>query len=226
MALMICPECGKQFSDETSVCPHCACQLKDIDLSVNSIMAGTKADPNGAAPAAGDDTGGSAYVYTPAEPPLYDRQKLTAVEIIGCFAVALFIALLLYHDYEMKLYRMRPDVNRAEFAVRALRQNVEIPPFEPAGGTARYFNAITMFALPAIMFFCLSMCSYLRIKSPFYKIICVALAALAVYFLAETRRVWMFTTEEAVGLKIIAFVFGGFCFTHLFYIIERKIERL
>lgn len=223
---MICPECGKQFPDEVSVCPHCACQLEDIDVSVNSITAGAKAGTEGAVPPAGDDTGGNADVYMPAAPPLYDRQKLTIVEIISCFAAALFIALLIYHSYEMKLYKMRPDVNRAEFAVRTLQQNVEIPPFEPAGGIARYFNAVTIFALPAIMFFCLSMCSYLRIKSPFYKIISVILAAAALYFLADANYSYLFTKEEAVGLKIISYVFGGFCFTHLFYILERKIERL
>jgi hypothetical protein len=222
---MICPECGKQFSDEVSVCPHCACPLKDIEASVNSILAGTKADPDEAAPPAAGEAG-SADAYTPSAPPLYDRQKLTVVEIISCFAVGLFIALMLYGDYEMKLYMKRPDVREAEHAIRFPGQNVEIPPFKPAGGIARYFNAITMFALPAIMFFCLSMCSYLRIKSPFYKIISVTLAALAVFFLSESRRVWMFTTEEIVGIQIISYVFGGFCFTHLFYILERKIERL
>jgi len=225
MALMICPECGKQFSDEVSVCPHCACPLKDIEASVNSILAGTKAGPDEAAPPAGDETG-SADVYTPAEPPLYNRQKPTAAEIISCFVAGLFIALMLYGDYEMKRYMKRSDVREAEYAVRFLGQNVEIPPFKPAGGIARYFNAVTIFAVPAIMFFCLSMCSYLRIKSPFYKIISVALAALAVYFLAESRRVWVFTDEEIIGIKIISYVFGGFCFTHLFYILERKIERL
>lgn len=224
---MICPECGKQFSDEVSVCPHCACPLEDIDASVNSITAGAKADLNGAAPpSAGGDNGGSAEVYTAAPPPLYDRQKLTAVEIIACFAAALFIAVTLYGDYETRVYRSRSDLTEAEYAVMVLRQNVAIPPFNPAGGISRYFNAVTIFALPAIMFFCLSMCSYLRIKSPFYKIISVILAAAAVYFLADANYSYLFTKEEAVGLKIISYVFGGFCFTHLFYILERKIERL
>jgi hypothetical protein len=225
MALMICPGCGKQFSDELSVCPGCDCSLKDIDSSVNLILAGTQAGPDDASPPAADETG-SAEVYTPAASPLYDRQKPTAAEIISCFIVGIFIATILYGDYEMKLYRTRPDVSHAEFAARTLRQNVEIPPFEPAGGIARYFNAVTLFALPAIMFFCLSMCSYLRMKSPFYKIISVTLAALAVYFLADANCSYLITKEEAVGLKIISYVFGGFCFTHLFYILERKIERL
>ncbi len=223
---MICPGCGKQFSDETSVCPRCACPLKDIDSSVNSITAGAKADPNGHAPAAGGEAGGKAEVYTPAAPPLYGRQKITVAEIIGCLAAALVIALMIYGDYEMKVYRTRSDVIEAEYAVKVLQQRVAIPPFKPAAGLARYFNALTLSALAAVMFFCLSVCSYLRMKSPFYKIISAAMAAAAVYFLADSNCSYLFTKEEAVGIKIIAYVFGGFCFTHLFYILERKIERL
>ena len=36
MALIKCPECGKEFSDKASACPNCGCPTSEINTSSNS----------------------------------------------------------------------------------------------------------------------------------------------------------------------------------------------
>lgn len=36
MALIKCPECGKEVSDRASACPNCGCPISDSNSSVNS----------------------------------------------------------------------------------------------------------------------------------------------------------------------------------------------
>lgn len=37
MGLIICPECGKQFSDKAKACPHCGCPLEVILNELSNI---------------------------------------------------------------------------------------------------------------------------------------------------------------------------------------------
>lgn len=38
MALIICPECGKEISDKSEVCIHCGCPLINTKCSINGIV--------------------------------------------------------------------------------------------------------------------------------------------------------------------------------------------
>lgn len=38
MALIICPECGKEFSDKASACPNCGCPISEMNVSVDSSV--------------------------------------------------------------------------------------------------------------------------------------------------------------------------------------------
>lgn len=35
MALIKCPECGKEFSDTATTCPHCAIRQKQLNMERN-----------------------------------------------------------------------------------------------------------------------------------------------------------------------------------------------
>lgn len=37
MALVNCPECGKEFSDKAQACPNCACPISEIAAATNSV---------------------------------------------------------------------------------------------------------------------------------------------------------------------------------------------
>ena len=38
MALIVCPECGKEISDKSEVCIHCGCPLINTKCSINGIV--------------------------------------------------------------------------------------------------------------------------------------------------------------------------------------------
>ena len=42
MALIKCPECGKEISDKAKTCPNCGCPIKKITGTENEILEQTE----------------------------------------------------------------------------------------------------------------------------------------------------------------------------------------
>ena len=38
MALIKCPECGKEISDKAGACPHCGCPIGNVQYLLNMVI--------------------------------------------------------------------------------------------------------------------------------------------------------------------------------------------
>jgi len=208
MALIICPECGKQFSNKATACPQCACPVNKVEPNDNSTR--MKVNLTEVRASSGNT-----------ESVSNKRQKLSPGQIIFFMLFAFLTAGIISADHEKHKFRIAMYTYFGDVASHVSDRDIDSA-WESEIGNRSLFTTVSMLSFPAILFFCLGMSTYAYPKNGFVKGFGGIIGTMIIITISEVLR-YHFPPLEVTVFTILFYIFGGYCFTHLFYIIENKI---